>query len=85
MQNLAHNQVQNLVQITPQFAAGLEKVCKKCLKYHQPMKLCHFVQKMKKNTLKDGLDVKKDTKRDAKSIFSCSVRGMATTSVLHAK
>ena len=49
------------------------------------MKLHHFVQKMNKNTLKDGLDVKKDTKRDAKSSFSCSVRGMATTSVLHAK
>ena len=36
------------------------------------MKLRHFVQKMKKNTLKDGLDVKKDTKRDAKSSFCCS-------------
>ena len=36
------------------------------------MKLCHFVQKMKKNTLKDGLDTKKDAKRDAKSIFCCS-------------
>ena len=37
------------------------------------MKLCHFVQKMKKNTLKDGLDAKKDAKRDAKSNFCCSV------------
>ena len=36
------------------------------------MKLCHFVQKMKKNTLKDGLDAKKDAKRDAKSSFCCS-------------
>ena len=26
------------------------------------MKLDHFVQKMKKNTLKDGLDAKKDEK-----------------------
>ena len=37
------------------------------------MKLSHFVQKMKKNTLKDGLDAKKDAKRDAKSSFCCSV------------
>ena len=36
------------------------------------MKLRHFVQKMKKNTLKDGLDAKKDAKRDAKSSFYCS-------------
>ena len=36
------------------------------------MKLHHFVQKMKKNTLKDGLDAKKDAKRDAKSSFCCS-------------
>ena len=36
------------------------------------MKLCHFVQKMKKNTLKDGLDAKKDAKRDTKSNFCCS-------------
>ena len=36
------------------------------------MKLCHFVQKLKKNTLKDGLDAKKDAKRDAKSSFCCS-------------
>ena len=28
---------------------------------------------MKKNTLKDGLDAKKDAKRDAKSSFCCSV------------
>ena len=27
---------------------------------------------MKKNTLKDGLDAKKDVKRDAKSSFCCS-------------
>ena len=27
---------------------------------------------MKKNTLKDGLDAKKDAKRDAKSSFCCS-------------
>ena len=27
---------------------------------------------MKKNTLKDGLDAKKDAKRDAKSNFCCS-------------
>ena len=72
MQNLAHNQVQNLVQITPQFAPDLEKGRKKCLKQHQPVKLRHFVQKMKKNTLKDGLDAKKDAKRDAKSSFCCS-------------
>ena len=32
----------------------------------------HFVQKMKKNTLKDSLDAKKDAKRDAKSSFCCS-------------
>ena len=37
------------------------------------MKLHHFVQKMKKNTLKDSLDAKKDAKRDAKSNFCCSV------------
>ena len=36
------------------------------------MKLRHFVQKMKKNTLKDGLDTKKDAKRNAKSSFCCS-------------
>ena len=29
------------------------------------MKLHHFVQKMKKNTVEDGLDAKKDAKRDA--------------------
>jgi len=32
MQNLAHNQVQNPVQITPQFAPDLEKGRKKHLK-----------------------------------------------------
>ena len=37
------------------------------------MKLRHFVQKMKKNILKDGLDTKKDAKRDAKFSFCCSV------------
>ena len=37
------------------------------------MKLRHFVQKMKKNTLKDGLGAKKDAKRDVKSSFCCSV------------
>ena len=36
------------------------------------MKLHHSVHKMKKNTLKDGLDAKKDAKRDAKSSFCCS-------------
>ena len=36
------------------------------------MKLPHFVQKMKKSTLKDGLDAKKDAKRDVKSSFYCS-------------
>ena len=36
------------------------------------MKLRHFVQKLKKNTLKYGLDAKKDTKRDAKSSFCYS-------------
>ena len=73
MQNLAHNQVQ----ITPQFAPDLEKVRKKCLKQHQPMKLFHFIQKMKKNTLKYGLDEKKDAKKDAKSSFCCSVTSNA--------
>ena len=29
---------------------------------------------MKKNTLKDGLDAKKDAKREAKSSFCCSER-----------
>ena len=38
------------------------------------MKLHHFVQKMKKNTLKDGLYAKKDAKRDVKSNFFCSER-----------
>ena len=71
--NLAHNQVQNPVQITPQFALDLEKGCKKFLKQHQPVKLCHFVHKMKKNTLKDGLDAKKHAKRDVKSSFCCTV------------
>ena len=47
------------------------------LKYHQPVKLHYFVQKMKKNTLKDSLDAKKDAKRDAKSSFCCS--GVSTT------
>ena len=56
----------------PYFVPYLEKRCKKNLKYHQPVKLHHFVQKMKKNTLKDGLDAKKDAKRDAKSSFCCS-------------
>ena len=36
------------------------------------MKLHHFVQEMKKNTLKYGLDTKMDAKRDAKSSFCCS-------------
>ena len=36
------------------------------------MKLRHFVHKMKKNTLKDGIDAKKNAKRDAKSSFCCS-------------
>ena len=40
------------------------------------MKLRHFVQKMKKNTLKDGLEAKKDAKRDAKSSFCCSDRNI---------
>ena len=40
------------------------------------MKLHHFVQKMKKNTLKDGLYTKMDAKRDAKSSFCCSVSTM---------
>ena len=31
---------------------------------------------MKKNTLKDGLDTKKDAKRDAKSSFCCSAIGV---------
>ena len=62
------------MQITPQFAPDLEKGHKKRLKQHQPMKLPHFVQKMKKNTLKDGLDAKMDAKRDAKSSFCCSDR-----------
>ena len=61
-----------MVQITLQFAARLEKGRKKHLKYHQPVKLLHFVQNMKKNTLKDGLVAKKDAKRDAKSSFCCS-------------
>ena len=42
------------------------------------MKLRHFVQKMKKNTLKDGLDAKKDAKRDAKSSFCCSENSKMT-------
>ena len=29
------------------------------------MKLCHFVQKVKKNQLKDAIDTKKEAKRDA--------------------
>ena len=61
------------MQIMSQFAPNLEKGRKKNLKQHQPMKLCHFFQKMNKNTLKDGLDTKKDAKRDAKSSFCCSV------------
>ena len=32
-----------------------------------------FCPKMKKNTLKDGLDAKKDEKRNAKPSFFCSV------------
>ena len=45
------------------------------------MKLLHFVKKMKKNTLKDGLDAKKDAKRDAKSNFCCSEVTTLTTMV----
>ena len=70
--NQAQNQVQNPMQITPQFVPDLEKGRKKCLKQHQPVKLHHFVQRMRKNTLKYGLDAKKDAKRDAKSSFCCS-------------
>ena len=33
------------------------------------MKLHHFVQKMKKNTLKDGLDAKMDAKRDGQKVI----------------